>query len=789
MVRIPDVHDEATCKAIDRFVEVAFKTGDSLFTPGKPLWVEANRADFAKRFAVEDEGPESEGSAGSSFLERFKHQLSGAPDDTIQFAAELLFVQLLTPSTISHQTKTSIIETVLSWSRKPVQVSTELKAAFSHGLAMDASFAHARYWHMKYLLEVLEAWSRLDDEGKRRLLAAPWGFKQFLWRLECHAAQPMREILCFFVHPQSFEAISSRRHKDLIVKGFLDLIGDSSGDADKDVLAIRKALTPKYGEHFHFYRSPIETVWRGTPPSNWPVFIEWAQRIRGTESFGAEEVTYKKQIAANVAAARRALAGDQDEWLGLLKHAFGPPNNLTTWHTHDKFIGWCETDPSQAREALSVLWSDRADENRLHGFFQRLPSEPVKGSGVRAMLASFLLMGVDADSYPIFRSQVFKRAVNLADFHKLSPGSNEVEQYLHALQLLDDMVEATAQSPVPLASRLEAQGVLWMLTSLKEKPKDWADNEWSALQEFRAGTGTHPPTRTDPPVPPVVGPLNALAAGLHLDVEFLEEVICLLEAKRQIVFYGPPGTGKTYVAQRLAQHLAGDGGQVRIVQFHPSYTYEDFFEGYRPTSEKGQVAFKLVPGPLRRLAEAASKEPKKRFILLIDEINRGNVAKVFGELYFLLEYRNQAVELQYSDDSFRLPENLWIIGTMNTADRSIALIDSALRRRFYFIEFFPDRSPVKDLLRRWLKAKEPQMEWVADVVDRANAELGERHLAIGPSYFMKDGLTEEWVEMIWAHAIIPYLEEHFFGQPERVKEFEFSRLRKPIAPVAGTESQ
>ena len=158
-----------------------------------------------------------------------------------------------------------------------------------------------------------------------------------------------------------------------------------------------------------------------------------------------------------------------------------------------------------------------------------------------------------------------------------------------------------------------------------------------------------------------------------------------------MIFQGPPGTGKTYVAQELAKCLAGGKERVTLVQFHPSYAYEDFVEGYRPHLENGQPTFALKSGPLRRAAEDADADPDNMHLLVIDEINRGNVAKVFGELYFLLEYRDHQVRLQYSNEPFSLPKNLYIIGTMNTADRSIALVDLALRRRFSFVEVPPRR--------------------------------------------------------------------------------------------------
>ena len=226
------------------------------------------------------------------------------------------------------------------------------------------------------------------------------------------------------------------------------------------------------------------------------------------------------------------------------------------------------------------------------------------------------------------------------------------------------------------------------------------------------------------PVTPIRnGPdLQRLAHELLIDSEYLGKIQRLLDDKRQVIFQGPPGTGKTFVARELAAVLAGTPERVRLVQFHPSYAYEDFVQGLRPKLTDGQPGFELRDGPLLAIAEAAREDsdPAAKYFLIIDEINRGNLAKVFGELYFLLEYRDQPIQLQYSDEPFRLPQNLYIIGTMNTADRSIALVDLALRRRFHFVEFHPDKAPIEGLLKRWLGRKAPGMARVADLVDRAN---------------------------------------------------------------------
>ena len=275
---------------------------------------------------------------------------------------------------------------------------------------------------------------------------------------------------------------------------------------------------------------------------------------------------------------------------------------------------------------------------------------------------------------------------------------------------------------------------------------------------------------------------EALALELNLSVEDLRTLERLLEDKRQLVLQGPPGTGKTFVAQQLALHLAAAEHRVTLVQFHPSYAYEDFVQGYRPALAQGQPTFELSNGPLLLAAQAARAEPQAKHFLVIDELNRGNLAKVFGELYFLLEYRNREIRLQYSGDAgerFSLPENLYIIGTMNIADRSIALVDLALRRRFHFVEFHPDRPPIQGLLRRWLERRGlSRMSWVADVVDLANEQLSDdRHAAIGPSHFMKSDLDDEAVEMTWTHSVLPYLEERLFGNAERLVDFELDRLR------------
>lgn len=250
-----------------------------------------------------------------------------------------------------------------------------------------------------------------------------------------------------------------------------------------------------------------------------------------------------------------------------------------------------------------------------------------------------------------------------------------------------------------------------------------------------------------------------LATELHVPQSWLQECIDLLADRPQLIFYGPPGTGKTYLAQAIAKHLAGDN--VRLVQFHPAYSYEDFFEGFRPQSDGG---FSLKPGPLRKIVSQALENPHDPHVLIIDEINRGNLAKVFGELYFLLEYRSENVELLYADEEFNLPENVFIIGTMNTADRSIALVDAAMRRRFSFLPLHPSEEPTSGILRSWLAA-EGYSGRVADLLDELNSRIADPDFKIGPSYVMRGAVHRAGgLERAWRTSILPLLEEHHFGE-------------------------
>lgn len=282
--------------------------------------------------------------------------------------------------------------------------------------------------------------------------------------------------------------------------------------------------------------------------------------------------------------------------------------------------------------------------------------------------------------------------------------------------------------------------------------------------------------------------LDLIKRLINGDTKFLKSpIVTTPHFPLNQILYGPPGTGKTYHMITKAVEII-DGqispdyteakkrfdelkakGQIKFITFHQNYSYEDFMVGIRPDLQNGQISYKLYEGPFKQIADRAENDSTNNYVMIIDEINRGNISKIFGELITLIETDKRAgnkhalsAPLLYQNEEFSVPNNLYIIGTMNTADKSIALVDIALRRRFVFEEMMPNAA----LLNKVEGFDLPG--WFTKLNQKITAELDRDH-QIGHSYFIGVETIAD-LQQAFYQCILPLLKEYFYGNPEKLKE-------------------
>jgi 5-methylcytosine-specific restriction protein B len=325
------------------------------------------------------------------------------------------------------------------------------------------------------------------------------------------------------------------------------------------------------------------------------------------------------------------------------------------------------------------------------------------------------------------------------------------------------------------------------------KPQDY---DWFLEEWYGAKGKSNPAATGEAPAKTAYSIADIVESGIFLSEEELEQTLDRLKTKKNLILQGPPGVGKTFLARKLAYALMEeiDDDRIEMVQFHQSYSYEDFIRGYRPLPEKAGT-FGLKDGVFFSFCEKARKDPENEFIFIIDEINRGNLSQIFGELLMLIEsdkrdskYALPLVYQRLDEARFHVPANVHLIGLMNVADRSLAMVDYALRRRFAFLSLKPQFTAPS--FRKWLEGRSMESDLIGLIVERmselnheiaTDSLLGENY-SIGHSFFCPRGdnfkeLDRKWFESVVKTEIIPLLGEYWFDNVERAKQIGDKLLR------------
>ncbi|WP_291382258.1 AAA family ATPase [Demequina sp.] len=659
-----------------------------------------------------------------TYMEKLHRQLDGAPAPVYRLAADFIYLNLLPLVNVRGDTKLERVEQIRDWSGEAWEIPEELRSAAEAGGAFNGGqgYSAQRWRHMLWFCEFVGKWDTLTESARTSALTNPWEFARVLEGLDPDIPA-MRYVFAYYAWPNVFMDIVSPDHRRKIRDAFADEIGGASGDSDiaisRDIYDIREVLEDRSGSLMSFYQSPYGEQWQN----------DKTRRAWFVNLAADREATWDRWV--------------EEQEVSLLAPEVTPEIAGASLDTVTHLVGGAHLDmDADARDR-------RARE--VFAFVSRAKSGDLFVTAVDGSLHVGESLGA------------------------LAPQTDSAGELAIQVAWFPGLIELDA-APPQVQAALESPGVVIELTTV------------IAAIDSLIDPGDEP--GKEPIDGEMFAPLTPEFCGdIHMPMSEVQRFVDALKTRKQMVFYGPPGTGKTYLARRLARHLSGGKrtDAMSLVQFHPSYAYEDFFEGYRPSvTDGGQASFKLTKGPLRLLADEASKPENlsRPYFLIVDEMNRGNLAKVFGELYFLLEYRDQAVALQYSPEKrFALPPNVFIIGTMNTTDRSVGLVDAAIRRRFPFIELHPDSSPVEGVLSAFLKKKGFPDER-ARLLKALNLSIDVRDLRVGPSYFMRDeAATETGLAQIWDYDILPLLVEHFYGSKDAAvvtAEFGLDAIRELI---------
>lgn len=720
----PDKDIAALLLAAETWRDRCLVADTSIFENTLPVWSLDSAQELHRDFVERpDEGQ-------GDFLSKLKVQLDRSSPNAKRLAAEMMWILMLFQSNVTAARKREVITAIWNWSGSLLDPTSEfLSNQVLTGIGNPGQAYNTYRWkELSYLIDLTIALKQSSEERRLEILADPWNFGSWVQNLPADGYRQFPNILRYLIHPESYERITVSFHKRQIISALGDETSRSleplnDFELDQKLFQLRSKLVSSRGsDQFDFYNDDLASIWRVTH-SAW--LLSWNPANWSWDTFANDR--------------KRAAAGE------LVRHSWRCSNSSAA-------VG----DPvflvrtgSQPRGLIARGTVARAPYRDRHYD----PERAATGESAQFIDVDFTDIR-DPSQDPYLTTDDLRARVS-ADQHWSPQGSG---------------IGISAETT-------EALDAAW---ERLERPR---------ISESRTGLSAGG-SQTSVPLP--LGEVRSYLTddameGLFIDRREFERILAVWKTKKNIVLQGAPGVGKSFVARRLAFALmeSDDRSRIAAVQFHQSYGYEDFVQGYRPTEDGG---FALRDGVFYHFCQVARADPARRYVLIIDEINRGNLSKIFGELMLLIENDKRtadwAVRLTYSrpdDPPFYIPDNLFIIGMMNTADRSLSLVDYALRRRFAFITLEPAFN--QPGFSSFLLSQEVPEDLVSHIVLRMselNAAIGADKINLGPGYRIGHSFftpsrafifSDGWFEHIVDTEIRPLLEEYWFDDPDKAAEW------------------
>ena len=707
--------------------------GGSLFT-GAQLWTREYFEELQTCFVERpDEGSDS-------FDDKLRRQLQPVSPEARRLWAEMTWVYYLIVKSVTRIKKLDRIRTVWEWSGAPLpEEHWALGDVLDGGIVNpDQSYFEHQRREFNFVITMMLDWCSRSAEERESLLNDPWGFAEWVGEQKGGHRCQFRHALLFLLFPDEFEPIMSLRHKKDIVKAFRDrtdeapyIDGMDIIDLDKALLRVVGRLQDNYpGEEIYFYRPPLKDIWQGISPTP----------NHDAPAAGTDDDAWCRERF-----------GTADVWV------IAPGEGARLWREFLQLgitaIGWDDLDDLseyKSREAVhEALIESGAGQNPYN------------------------------HSLAVWE---FVHEVKIGDFVVAKKGRNVIlgwgkitGEYVHKSERPEYRnIRQVEWHPLATPINLRAPIATKMLTRFT-RYKDWLRYLFELIDDSAEYPDIRPANMEREPYG-----IDTALRDLFVEERQFRRILGSIALRKNLILQGPPGVGKTFIARRIAWCLMGhrDPRPIEMVQFHQSYAYEDFVQGWRPTETGG---FTLRNGVFFEFCKRAEQQPETPFIFIIDEINRGNLSRIFGELLMLIEADKRgpehAIALTYGapGDRFSVPDNVHLLGLMNTADRSLAIVDYALRRRFAFETLKPAYG-TRQFREHLLEAEVDSA--LVDRIDRNLSALNERirddkdlgaGFQIGHSYFVpEESADEQWYLGIVDTQIEPLLREYWFDRPEEV---------------------